>query len=197
MAEGTCSWDDCERTVRARGFCARHYYMWQRSGRPWPDVTPKVCPHCGSTFLPVNAHQKWCSQRCNGNAWAAKEAAKRDPKPDRTCRQCGVRYRPRAHNQVHCSHECVLAARRSRHTVWPERMCLRCGRSFQPTHWRAKYCSEKCRQRTNQPTCRPPTWRATRQRGIPYGRDRLSDIDVQMVAISPQARVALDAIAAC
>lgn len=163
MAEGTCSWEDCERTVRARGFCALHYYAWQRSGKPWPEPSPRNCEHCGATFVPIPAFKKYCSDRCNGNAWAAREAAKRPPKAERVCHHCGCSYRPRAHNQIHCSSECVAAARRSenRRIQWPDRVCLRCGNSFAPSHWRAKYCSEKCRQRTRDRQ-RAHRWRIKR-----------------------------------
>lgn len=37
MAQATCSVDDCLRPARARGWCAKHYQQWNRTGEPVPD----------------------------------------------------------------------------------------------------------------------------------------------------------------
>lgn len=41
MAKRICTVDDCDRPAIARGWCTRHYQLWQRSGTPLGVGTPK------------------------------------------------------------------------------------------------------------------------------------------------------------
>jgi hypothetical protein len=43
--DATCSVDDCDRDVLARGWCAPHYHRWYRTGNVHADVP--VAAHAG------------------------------------------------------------------------------------------------------------------------------------------------------
>lgn len=60
MAQRICSVESCERPALARGWCKRHYRVWNELGHDphtWvPQITPqvftdthKLCPDCGET----------------------------------------------------------------------------------------------------------------------------------------------------
>lgn len=43
MAQATCSIDDCDKPVKARGWCSRHYHQWHRTGSPLRTRTRATC----------------------------------------------------------------------------------------------------------------------------------------------------------
>lgn len=45
----TCSVEGCERSVRAREWCAMHYQRWYKRGTTDLEPRPKVCIRCGNT----------------------------------------------------------------------------------------------------------------------------------------------------
>lgn len=42
MSDRTCTFPDCDRPLKARGWCKRHYQHWQRHGTPGdPGTSPE------------------------------------------------------------------------------------------------------------------------------------------------------------
>lgn len=67
------------------------------------------CEHCKRSFQPDFAHResRFCSNSCSVEArWKTR----RDAKPKRYCRQCGVEMTKRD-QKLFCSRECASAAR--------------------------------------------------------------------------------------
>lgn len=88
-----------------------------RGGKTWtPPI--KTCPACGKQFVAASNRQVYCSDECQRNAYAGKQAVKTTPS--------GFKY--------------VSTA--------PTRpiKCEICGKSFVPRTKRGKYCSDECRK---------------------------------------------------
>lgn len=101
MTDRTCSIDDCDETVRARGWCNTHYACWRRTGSPLP-----LCL-CGRHYMRWLTHgttslvaawanapegQKWCPVCCSYKPTSDfnRNRTTRDGfQPE--CRDCGKR----------------------------------------------------------------------------------------------------------
>ena len=61
MADRICSIEDCERPVRARGWCNLHYRRWERTGDPTKILRPVVAGPCSIDGCNSPMRSKgWC-----------------------------------------------------------------------------------------------------------------------------------------
>lgn len=65
------------------------------------------------------------------------------------CKECGIEFHPRAHNQVFCCKKCTWRNKRRRErakeqAARPEIRCLICGSVIPPGSRRRYYCSPGC-----------------------------------------------------
>lgn len=99
MSDRTCSVDDCERPVLARGWCRMHYYRWYRHGTTdypgmWANAPEgaKWCPRC-SAYKPVDSFsrskstvsgfQSWCKPCMATNEIGRKRVLTEDQRAQR------------------------------------------------------------------------------------------------------------------
>lgn len=94
---------------------------------------PSACAFCLESFIPRQANQRYCSDRCRVKDWAA-----RHPREEaRLCLHCGD---PVPAHWRFCSPKCRFV-----HSVMLIRGCAECGR---PLVGRAvRFCSSPCRTR--------------------------------------------------
>lgn len=67
MAERTCSFPDCGKPHKARGWCAAHYIQWRRTGEVKPATWAPAggdCVVCGEPVPPDSGRRKHCSAGC-------------------------------------------------------------------------------------------------------------------------------------
>lgn len=65
MAETTCSVDGCRRTVKARGWCGRHYDQWQKYGGPTAEPPEPPGPahwHLATRWTAEERRDRWCRE---------------------------------------------------------------------------------------------------------------------------------------
>lgn len=99
MAHRTCSIDGCSRPHKARGWCAAHYGMWQRTGHPGPVVARYRKPDVACSVDGCTA-RRYCKGFCRNHY----QTMLRHGDPLWFDRGCGVDgcERPRAHGD-YCS----------------------------------------------------------------------------------------------
>lgn len=156
MSERTCYTDGCNRQHRSRGFCALHYYQWQRSGRPWPERRLKRCLHCGSQFTERHTAHAYCSRRCVQSSWKKRTREQHQTiTRRRECVRCGEEFDPRRPNQKHCSKKCTRRDAKRRYgaklrgcEIPLVQTCVICGDAFKPFSLSARYCSQACRNQS-------------------------------------------------
>lgn len=71
-------------------------------------------------------HRRWCSEACRVATHRRRTCC---PLPDRTCPQCGGRYRP-SRGRGYCSTECRRAAGNERRRMSQQFQCRDCGEMF-------------------------------------------------------------------
>jgi hypothetical protein len=59
-----CKIDDCDGTVRARGWCSKHYTRWHRHGDPLVVKATQERPACG-TYGGYQAHKRRNEPACD------------------------------------------------------------------------------------------------------------------------------------
>lgn len=103
-------------------------------GRRRPDMLPKPCDQCSTTFSPIRRDQRFCSQECFTVSIR---------RPDQTCPVCRKVYNDR-HYAGTCSRACAGVLRRRE----PEgRACERCGGHIPwPKSQNWQFCSDACRK---------------------------------------------------
>lgn len=69
--------------------------------------------------------------------WIARLIWKASDAPERTCPQCGTRFRPKRNACLFCKTDC-----RIQHKV--EKICAVCAKSYRTNHRRQRTCSPKC-----------------------------------------------------
>lgn len=113
----------------------------------------KPCAYCGKVFLPVEGHQKYCSEECHKQADRKLEAERRlhanEPPEERVCAFCGAKFTSRRSNRIYCSVRCNdkanQARKRSKFEWKTERHCKMCSRPFIPKIPAQEFCTDKCK----------------------------------------------------
>lgn len=125
-----CSLNDCDRPLRAKGYCASHY---NKMVNPPRKATPVECPTCGEVTLKRDASRRFCSLLCRDvwridqhddpmyhtggrprGAWICKLPADHPvmwmgattPVAFIDCAWCGVLFCRRDKRAVYCSKRC-------------------------------------------------------------------------------------------
>lgn len=149
----TCTREDCGRPAFGRGLCAKHYQYARKHGElpTVPDERP--CEHCGTPFSSRKWNARYCSERCNWNASAARERKARGYRADQ-CEHCGkdLPADRRTHMRF-CSERCGDAwrnaqkgAERLAAKAALQRTCQGCGAPLAATERATRlYCSEQCK----------------------------------------------------
>lgn len=109
----TCQWPDCDRSVYARGLCARDYARAAKANRLAEFIAPpRVCAHCGAVFATGSrGFNRFCSRDCQrASVEAERLAARAADLEGRTCAWCGTDL-PTGHRSDawHCSTTCQQA----------------------------------------------------------------------------------------
>lgn len=92
MAQRTCTFEDCDRKHKARGWCDVHYFQWRKTGqvrpiRSWSPVD-KPCQLCQGVVTPGSGRRKYCSAACQQAASRTQGARPRES----VCDFCGETF---------------------------------------------------------------------------------------------------------
>jgi endogenous inhibitor of DNA gyrase (YacG/DUF329 family) len=100
----------------------------------------RECKHCGITFQPNRAHQKFCSPTCR------KEYYKVGPTQEIKCEYCGATFLPKSSTQKFCSEKCrrTSESQREYSKMILTKTCEYCGDIFITTHKEQRFCSKTC-----------------------------------------------------
>lgn len=96
MPKSTCALEECEEPMQARGWCARHYDRWYRTGSPDLVYAASQCLWCGDALKDDRrTDAKYCSVACR--ARKSDSLRPRTPKPAkqpelRECVACGSEF---------------------------------------------------------------------------------------------------------
>jgi 5-methylcytosine-specific restriction endonuclease McrA len=122
---GTCSLDDCERPLRAKGYCAFHYRQLVNP----PAKVEVVCPACGEVSLKRDTSRRYCSLLCRDyDKWGPRSQPwprhVRQPKAEpvapawkseqRSCAWCDATFIPTQPHAIHCTTSCARRAGKAR-----------------------------------------------------------------------------------
>lgn len=106
----------------------------------------RACEGCRAEFVPSNRNQRFCRVGCHSKG---KPAPRPSKIPERTCRQCGVLYRPIGSrwNQELCSRACYTKTVSNSSIQNRSRTCVGCGVGFVKARSgknKGLYCSREC-----------------------------------------------------
>jgi 5-methylcytosine-specific restriction endonuclease McrA/endogenous inhibitor of DNA gyrase (YacG/DUF329 family) len=115
-----CSAPGCERGMRVKGLCSKHYLRLRTYGAVNP--LPRDCRQCGESFSPQSNGRSFCSKQC---MWQFNDRrrgvrpidivnAERREAATRQCKECGARFlKDNGSNLGHyCSRHCSQEPRR-------------------------------------------------------------------------------------
>jgi hypothetical protein len=119
VAHSTCTLDNCERPVLARGMCSTHYSRWHKRGgqvRPKAFIsdTERRCPRCTQVKHPAEFYSNsasWCAD-CEKSNKRSEYVVTNLPLPACYCIECGVKFRPFRRTSYTCSTACGEMRRR-------------------------------------------------------------------------------------
>lgn len=130
----TCTVEECEKRIRARGYCDTHYKRFQATGTPL-----RPCANCGKDITGTFGPKVYCSDDCRPLCPA--------PGCDRVTigrvEYCG------SHMSSMYKH-----GRLPEYTWAAEKLCVICG-SVHDNPKRRKVCSDRCQQRLYRATHAP------------------------------------------
>lgn len=118
-----------------------------------------ICESCGKEFTTNRSNTKTCSADCyrihRNKMEKKKRIAKKQPKPEISCKHCGKMFIPKDSRNTYCCRKCKEEAAKERNRLLREATkekrkakkikCRYCGKLFVKTPEHRLYCSKECR----------------------------------------------------
>lgn len=156
-----CSESDCEEQAASHGLCSPHYQK-ARYHKQLPEIQPRDCAECGTSFTPGKWAARYCSRKCVRKAQTRREKAARAESGGyhaEVCEGCGKDLPPDRRIDIRfCSDKCSqdarnarLAAERVAAKAALGRRCPVCDEPIAPERsGKVIYCSRTCKSRARR-----------------------------------------------
>lgn len=149
-----CSESDCERPLRARGVCAKHYELWrvQTAGKSHHVMHERTCATCGGTWLTPRPDARFCTPKCKGTHLSATNRRHSKLPTDHPVMLLIAQVKAEAATQQRLLREARKASTRKAVLAWrTARECPGCACWFTPLHTpNAICCSRRCARRVGR-----------------------------------------------
>ncbi len=76
-----------------------------------------ICAFCGDSFKSSNPKAKYCSQRCQNDAYMQRRRERKALEKEKICTICGKQFTAKKKDALYCSDACKQKAYRKRKNV--------------------------------------------------------------------------------